>query len=159
MSYSIHIPWLYILLCISGSSLFHFFFLQMDYYYYYYYYNTPCDFFSYFTGGWVTTSLFSSLGFFLNILSNLNNAIVWMASIHPLINHSFSLLSNPLETVLNLPFTAKINVTFMLHNFLSSLARCKYLPLFSFLSLSMWTAKSSLRQYLFFLLVITRVFL
>ena len=65
-----------------------------------------------------------------SILANLNNSVVWRMSIHlPICNFS-SPLSKPLGTVPNVPFTIGITVTFMLHNFISSLARSKYFSLF-----------------------------
>ena len=41
----------------------------------------------------------------LSILVNLNNAVVWMVSIHPLISKLSSLCTNPLVTVPSAPIT------------------------------------------------------
>ena len=55
------------------------------------------------------------------------------------------------------PITIDITVTFMLHSFFSSLAKSKYLSLFSLsFSFTLWlagTAKSAIRQFLFFFFV------
>ena len=69
--------------------------------------------------------------------------------------------TNTLGTVPNAPLTTGITVTFMFYNFSSSPARSKYLPLFSisfiFTRLSAGTAKSTIQQVLFLLLLtITR---
>ena len=61
----------------------------------------------------------------LSILADLNNAVVWIVSIHPLISNSFSPLSKPLETVPSAPNTIGVPVTFMSHSFLCSLGRSK----------------------------------
>ena len=78
-----------------------------------------------FTGVWVSASLFRT---FLSILANLNNAIVWMVSIHPLIFSPsilffffFPRLSSPrckpLGTIPSVPFTSGITVILMFHIF------------------------------------------
>ena len=54
--------------------------------------------------------VFSTL---LSILANLNNAVVWMVSTHPLISKSYSPCTNPLVTVLRALITIDIIVTFM----------------------------------------------
>ena len=75
----------------------------------------------------------------LSILADLNNVIVWMVSIRPLISKSFSPCTTPLLTVLSAPITIGITVTFMFHSFFNSLARSRNLSLFlfSFISLLM----------------------
>ena len=54
---------------------------------------------------------------FLNILADLNNAIVWMVSTRPLISKSSSPFINPLMAVPRAPITIGIIVLFMLHSF------------------------------------------
>ena len=61
-----------------------------------------------------------------SILAELNNAIVWMVSIHPLIFNSSSHFIMHFEIVPRAPFTFGITVTFMFHCFFSSLAMSKY---------------------------------
>ena len=93
---------------------------------------------------------------FLSILADLNNAIVWVFLILALIFNSFNPLNKPLMTVPSAPATIGITVTFMFHRFFGgffcslfcflgffyvfvlgffffcSLARSKYLSMFSF---------------------------
>ena len=68
--------------------------------------------------------------------------------------------SNPLVTVPNAPITIGIIVTCMFHGFFNSLARSRYLSFFSHsFSFMLWsaeTAKSTILQVLFFLLIIIR---
>ena len=86
----------------------------------------------------------------LSILAVLNNAVVWMVSIRPLISKSYGPFSKPLVTVPNAPIT----------KFFNSLARSRYLSFFSYsFSFILWstrTAKSTIVQVLFFLLIIIR---
>ena len=96
----------------------------------------------------------------LSILADLNNDVVWMDSIRPLISKYSSSYTNPLVTVLCASITIGIAVTFMFRSFFSSLARSRYL---SFLSLSfnftLWSAgttKSTNRPVLFFFFLTTR---
>ena len=93
-----------------------------------------------FTGDWVTVSLLGSPGLFSVFLVNLNNAVIWIVSALPPISNSSSFLWKPFRAVLNAPI--------MFHAFISSLARSKYLSLFSLsLILTLWsaeTAKSSI---------------
>ena len=81
----------------------------------------------------------------LSILTNLNNAPVYMVSILPLISSSSGPRSKP-----NASITINITVTFMLHSFLSSLVRSKCMGLFSpSLIFTLWSAglaKSTIRQ-------------
>ena len=55
-----------------------------------------------------------------------------MVSTRPPISKPFCPISNPLVTVLSASVTISITVTFMFHSFFSSLARARYLSLFSF---------------------------
>ena len=96
----------------------------------------------------------------LSILALLNNVVVWMVSTHLPTFKSSSPFSNHLVTVPNIPVTIGIIVTFIFHSFFNSLARSRYLSLFShFFSFILWsaeTAKSTILQVLFFLLIIIR---
>ena len=95
----------------------------------------------------------------LRILAVLNNAMVWMVSTRPPTSKSSSHFSNPLLTVPNAPITIGIIVTCMFHRFFNSLARSRYLSFFlhsfSFILWSAGTAKSTIQQF-FFLLIIIR---
>ena len=96
----------------------------------------------------------------LSILANLNNAVVWMVSTHPLISKSSSPCTSSLVTVLSVPITIGITIVYMFHSFFSSLARSRYLSLFSLsFSFTLWSAgmaKSTIWQVLFFFFTITR---
>ena len=86
----------------------------------------------------------------LSILTDLNNAVVWMVSTHPLIFQSFS----PLGIVPRAPIRNGISITFMFHSFFSCLARSRHLSFFSLsFNFTQWlagTAKSKILQVLFF---------
>ena len=90
----------------------------------------------------------------LSILAVLNNAVVWMVSTRPPSSKSSSPFNNPLVTVTKAPITIGIIVTFMFHSFFNSLARSRYLSLFShsfsFILWSAGTAKSTILQIFFF---------
>ena len=90
----------------------------------------------------------------LSILAVLNSAVVWVVSTRPPTSKSSSPFSNPLVTVPNAPITIGIIVTHMFHSFFDSLARSRYLSLFShsfsFILWSAGTAKSTISQVLFF---------
>ena len=66
----------------------------------------------------------------LNILTDLNNGVVWTVSTRPIISMFFNPYSNPLVTVPRAALTIGIIVTFMFHSFLNYLARLKFLSLF-----------------------------
>ena len=83
----------------------------------------------------------------LSILGNLNNAVVWMVSTHPLISKSSSPFINPLSTVPRTLITIGMNITFMFHSFFNSLVKSRYL---SFFSLSFNFTLSTILQVLFF---------
>ena len=93
----------------------------------------------------------------LSILAVLNNVLVWMISTRPPTSKSSSPFSNPLVTVRNAPI---IIVTCISQSFFNSLARSKYLSFFShsfsFILWSAETAKSTILQVLFFLVIIIR---
>ena len=105
----------------------------------------------------VSWSLFSILAVF-------NNAVVSMVSTRPPTSKSSSPFNNPLDTVPKTPITIGIISTFMFHSFFNSLARSRYLSLFShsfsFILWSAGTAKSTILQifffFFFFLLIIIR---
>ena len=80
-----------------------------------------------------------------------------MVSTRPPTSKSSSPFSNPLVTVLKAPITIGIIVSYMFHSFFNSLARSRYLSVFSHsfsFILSTGTAKSAILQVLFFLLLI-----
>ena len=95
-----------------------------------------------------------------SILAVLNNVVVCMISTHPPTSKSSSLFNNSLVTVPNVPITIGIIVTCVTPNFFNSLARSRYLSFyshsFSFILCSAMTAKSTILQVLFFLLIIIR---
>ena len=90
----------------------------------------------------------------LSILTVFNNAVVWMVSTRSPTSKSSWPFNNPLVTVLKAPITIGIIVTFMFHSFFNSLARSRYLSLFShsfsFILWSAGTAKSTILQIFFF---------
>ena len=96
----------------------------------------------------------------LSILAVLNNAVIWMVSTRPPIFMSSNPFSNPLVTFPNRPITIGIIVTCMFHSFFNSLARLSYLSFFShsfsFILWSARTAKLTILQVLFFLLIIIK---
>ena len=67
----------------------------------------------------------------LSILAVFNNAVVWVVSTRPPTTKSSRPINNPLVTVLKAPITIGIIVTFKFHSFFNSLARSRYLSLFS----------------------------
>ena len=96
----------------------------------------------------------------LSILALLSNAVIWIVSIRRLTFKSYRPFNNPLVIVPKAPITIGTIVTFMFHSFFNSLTRSKYLSLFShsfnFILWSAGTAKSTILQVLFFLLIIIR---
>ena len=94
----------------------------------------------------------------LSILAVFNNAVVWMGSTRPPTSKSSRPFNIPLVTVPKAPITIGIIVTFMFHSFFNSLARSKYLFLFShsfsFILWSAGTAKSTILQIFFFFLLL-----
>ena len=96
----------------------------------------------------------------LSIVAVLSNAVVWIISTHPLTSKSSRPFNDPLVTVPNAPITIGTIVTFMFHSFFNSLARSRYLSFFSlsfrFILWSAGTAKSTILQILFILLIIMR---
>ena len=97
----------------------------------------------------------------LSILAVLSNAVVWIVSTRLPTSKSSKPFNNPLVTVPNAPITIGTTVTFMFHGFFfNSLARSRYLSFFSLsFRLILWstgTAKSTILQILFLLLIIMR---
>ena len=90
----------------------------------------------------------------LSILVVFNKVVVWMVSTRPPTSKSSRPFNNPLVTVPKAPITIGIIVTFMFHSFFNSLARSRYLSLFSYsFSFILWsagTAKSTILQIFFF---------
>ena len=90
----------------------------------------------------------------LSILAVFNNVVVWMVSTRPPTSKSSSPFYNPLVSLPKAPITIGIIVTFMFHSFFNSLARLRYLSLFShsfsFILWSAGTAKSTILQIFFF---------
>ena len=93
----------------------------------------------------------------LSILAVLNNVVVWMVATRPATSKSSSSYNNPLVTFPKAPIT----IGKIVHSFFNSLARSRYLSLFShsfsFILWSAGTAKSTIMQILslfFFLLII-----
>ena len=90
----------------------------------------------------------------LSIMAVFNNAVVWMVSTRLPTSKSSRPFDNPLFTVPKAPVTIGIIVTFMFHSFFNSLARSRYLSLFShsfsFILWSTGTAKSTILPILFF---------
>ena len=96
----------------------------------------------------------------VSILAIFSNAVVWIVSTRPPTSKSSRPFNNPLVTVPNAPITIGTIVTFMFHSFFNSLARSRYLSFFSlsfrFILWSAGTAKSTILQILFLLLIIMR---
>ena len=94
----------------------------------------------------------------INILADYNNAVVWMVSTLPPTSKTSSPFNNTLVTALKAPTRIGTIVTFMFHIFFISLARSRDLSFFSHsFSFILWpagTAKSTILQILFFLLLI-----
>ena len=92
--------------------------------------------------------------------NNNNNAVVWIVSTRPPTSKSSRPFNNHLVIVPKAPITIGIIVTFMFHSSFNSLARSRYLSLFShsfsFIPWSAGTAKSTILQTFFILLIIIR---
>ena len=96
----------------------------------------------------------------ISILAVLSNAVIWIVSIRPPTSKSSRPFNNPLVTVPNAPITIGTIITFMFHSFFNSLGRSRYLsffsPSFRFILWSAGTAKSTILQILFLLLITMR---
>ena len=89
---------------------------------------------------WFLTGISRTL---LSISADLNNAVVWIVSIRPLIFWFPSPCTNPLITVPSAPITTGITVTFIVF-FFSSLAMSRYLSLFSLpFNFTLWSAETA----------------
>ena len=90
----------------------------------------------------------------LSFLAVFNNSVVWMVSTRAPTSKSSRPFNNPLVTLTKAPITIGIIVNFMFHSFFNSLARSRYLSLFSltfsFILWSAGTAKSTILQIFFF---------
>ena len=93
----------------------------------------------------------------LSFRADLNNAVVCMVSIRPLISKSCKPNTNHLVTVPRAPITNGIIFTFMFHSSFNSFTRSKYLSFFSlFFYFTLWSigaAKSTILQILFILFI------
>ena len=96
----------------------------------------------------------------LRILAVLSHAVIWVVSTRLPTSKSSRPFNNPLVIVPKSPITIGTIVTFMFHSIFNSLARSRYLSFFShsfrFILWSAGTAKSTILQILFFLLIIIR---
>ena len=68
-----------------------------------------------------------------SILAAVNNAIIWMASVHLPISNSSSPLRKPLGTFLSTPITIVITVTFIFQSFFFVSGKVQFLPLLLFI--------------------------
>ena len=85
-----------------------------------------------------------------SILADLNYAAFWMVSTRPVISKSSSPWINPLVTV---PITICIIVTFMCHSVFNSIARSRYLSLFSYsFNITLFPTGTPILKVLFFFL-------
>ena len=89
----------------------------------------------------------------LSILTNLNDAVVWIISTRPLISKSSCPFTNPLVTVPSVRITIGVIVTFMFYSFFNSQARSRYL---SYSAVHRDKQGSQFGQFTFLLLIITR---
>ena len=96
----------------------------------------------------------------LSILAVFSNTVVWMVSTHPPTSKSSRPFNDPSVTVPKAPITIGTIDTFMFHSFFNYLARSRSLFFFShsfcFILWSAGTAKSTILQLLFFLLIIKK---
>ena len=94
----------------------------------------------------------------LSILTILSSVGVWMISTHLPISKSSSPFNNPLVTVPKAQIMISTIAIFIFHSFFNSLARSRYLSFFtlsfSFILWSTRTAKSTVFQILFLLIII-----
>ena len=94
----------------------------------------------------------------LRILAILRNAIIWIVSTRPSTSKSSRPFNNPLVIVPKALITIGKIVTFMFHSSFNSLVKSRHLSFFShsfrFILWSAETAKSTILQILFFLLII-----
>ena len=67
----------------------------------------------------------------LSILTDLNNVVILMVYIYPLISKSFNPISKPLVIVPSTPITTGITFIFMFHSYFSTLTRSRNVSLVS----------------------------
>ena len=95
----------------------------------------------------------------LRILAVLSNAVTWVVSTRPPTCKSCRYFNNTFVIVPRAPITIGTIVTFMFHSFFNSLARSRYLSFFShsfrFILCSAGTAKSTILQILWLLLLLS----
>ena len=129
-------------------------YLTKNYYYYYILHTSSSHYRQLVVFHWIDSKSPQVSRTRLSILTDYNNAIVWIVSTHPPKSNSSSSLTKSLGIVPSAQFTTSITVTFMFHSFFSSLARSNDLSLFLlsliFTESSTVTAKSTIRQFLFF---------
>ena len=114
------------------------FFFLFDYYYNYYYYLLIRIFHIWRLSDSKSPQVSRTL---LSILADFNNAVVCMVSTRRPTSKSSRLFNKPLVTVPKAPIKIGIIATFMFHSFFNSLARSRYLSLFSHsFSFFLWTA-------------------
>ena len=108
------------------------FFKLRNLYYYYYFVSFSCQLQSMvFHWRLIDRKYLQVTRTLLNILANLNNAVIWMVSIRPLIFKSSILIISPLVSVQSEEITIGITITFMFQSFFfSSRARSRYLSFF-----------------------------
>ena len=95
----------------------------------------------------------------LSILAVFNKAVVWMVSTRLQTSKSSRQFNNPLVTVPKAPITIGIIVTYMFHSCFNSLARSRYLSIFSHsFSFILWSA-GTVKSTIFFLLIIIIIIL
>ena len=122
--------------CLNFISVF---FIKILVYYHYslQVFHTSVSWWS-FTEVWVTATLLKSLG-----LCSVFWRLLTMLKAHPLISISFNPFTKPLWIIPSTPITIGITIIFRFHSFFSSLAKSKYLSLFSFsLIFTLWSADS-----------------
>ena len=97
----------------------------------------------------------------LSILADLTNVVVWIVSTRSLIFTFSSPCASALAIVPKATITIGIIITFMFHTFFNSLARCSYLSFFTLsFNFTLWsarTAKSTIREIIFYLFVWPRL--
>ena len=87
----------------------------------------------------------------LNILADLNNAVVWITSALSPISNSSCPFTKPLGTIPSAPIPIGITVTLIFHSFFISLVRSKCLSLFE------WSTETT-KSTFFLLLIITVIY-
>ena len=142
--------------CISNCAYIHYY-----YYYYYYYYYLLIRVFHISVSWWSFTVFWMTVSrILLCSLAILNNAVIWKVSTRPPTSKSPSSFNNPFVTEPKAPITIGIIVICMFQRFFNSQARSRYLSFFShsfsFILWSAGTAKSTILQVLFFLLIVIR---